>query len=562
MNKIKAYGLSYIENGFSVIPVGRNKRPLIDWKQNQNVRASREQFLEWIIKFPEMQLGIVTGQISNLVVVDIDNYKDGFKLDFELPKTRMVKTGSGGTHYYYRHPKVEVSNAADAEKKWDIRGDGGYVIAPPSFNEKGEYIFLNKEELAELPKEIIELSKTKHKLKTEPIIQRDFGGSIFQQLGSFDCKRGLEMLSGSRHLRGETYSFRNRSGGGYHIDINGEPANCWITPDGYIGSGSKGVNGKGAGPTLTQWLDWFGHDKQTKAAIIKEVFGFKDKPIVFEKSKSKNSYTWGLDCIDEQISTLKKKTLTILLAEENAGKSTFSLFFARENAKRYGHKVVLYSLESTKQELFQSVAFSYADISRIDERDETYLENPKYQEKIKELENQKDITIIGRTASSTMDMEEIESVLAQQGEVDLLIIDNLTCINKSSKEYNENIAVEKIIKQLIGLSEKLDCPIVLVHHYNKRPKGTSALFRSVSEASGSGAIKNLAHKIIQVARNRITDRDEKITEEEQAEFYIREGKVRNRAGDNELTVYYKNGTFSQRFREEEEITDVDFFDSI
>jgi len=555
LNKIQLFATSYIKKGFSVIPIGINKRPLIpSWKKYQETRATEAELLGWLKQYPEMQLGIITGKISGLVVVDVDDYKDGFGMKIKLAETRMVKTGSGGTHYYYKYPKEGISNSADAVEKWDVRGEGGYVVAPPSRNEKGDYAFLNKLEMAELPKEILELAKKKKQAEIKPIVQKDFGGSIFDQLSSFDCRTRLDMLSGKPCVNGEIYSFRNRAGGGYLIDIGGEPANCWITPDGMIGSGSKGASGKTGSPTLNQWLGWFGHSKQEKAKIIKEVFGFSDKPFVFEKSESVNSYTWGLDCIDEQISTLKKKTLTILLADENAGKSTFSFFFARQNAKKYGHKVVYFSLESTKEELFQMVAFNYAGTSRIDERDEKYLEDKKYLKKIEELENQRGVEIIGRTAAKITGVDEIESTLAKITDVDLLILDNLTCIKLEDGRYNENIAIAEIIQRLIGLSQKLNIPIVLVHHYNKKKTNSPEIFRGIHEANGSGAIKNLAHKVIQVARKRGSD----LSKDEQAEFHIKEGKVRTRAGDNEFMVYYQNGTFYEKYQSNE-IVEMSFY---
>lgn len=546
-NIIRQFGKAYIERGFSIIPLRKNKRPYVKWEDYQTRRATAEELEGWISQYPDMQLGIVTGKLSGIVVVDTDDYKDGFLMDIELPKTTTVQTGSGGKHLYYRYPKdVEVRNAADALHKWDIRAEGGYVVAPPSFNEKGQYVFLGKTTMAELPQSIVELARQKNeakKAKQHTPAVRDFGGTIFDQLAAYDCRMGLEMLSGNSCVNGEVYSFTNRSGGGYHIQINGNDANCWIDERGMIGSGTAGRNGRNASPTLGQWLQWYGHDNAQIAKIIKDVFGFKDMPLKFEKSKSKNSYTWGLDGIDEMISPLKKQTLTILCADENAGKSTFSHFFARQNAKKYGHKVVLYSLESTVEELHQSIAFSYAEVTRIQERDESYLSNPRYCKKIEELQDEKDITIIGRTAGKMTDMAEIEATLARHGEVDLLILDNLTCIELSNGKYNENEAIKEIIMRLIDLSRKLDCPIVLVHHFRKRAYGKrSELYRGIHELSGSRVIKDLAHKVIQVARKR----GEEVTSEiDRAEFYIREEKVRNRGGDNEFMVYFRHGEFQE-----------------
>ncbi len=85
-------------------------------------------------------IGIATGIISNLVVLDVDPKNGG---DLSLKKlcdeigefeTYTVRTGSGGLHFYFRYPATgEIRNSVkQLGPGLDIRGIGGYVIAPPS----------------------------------------------------------------------------------------------------------------------------------------------------------------------------------------------------------------------------------------------------------------------------------------------------------------------------------------------------------------------------------------------------------------------------------------------
>jgi Bifunctional DNA primase/polymerase, N-terminal/Primase C terminal 1 (PriCT-1) len=84
-------------------------------------------------------LGMPTGVSTGLVVVDIDG-DTGFEslraLEFRhgsLPATASVVTPRGGSHLYFKHPGVEVRcSAGSVGQSIDIRGDGGYVIIPPS----------------------------------------------------------------------------------------------------------------------------------------------------------------------------------------------------------------------------------------------------------------------------------------------------------------------------------------------------------------------------------------------------------------------------------------------
>jgi hypothetical protein len=62
----------YLDNKMSCFPVGKDKKPLIQWKEYQERRATEEEVDKWIETFPEMQIGIVTGKISGIIVVDIE----------------------------------------------------------------------------------------------------------------------------------------------------------------------------------------------------------------------------------------------------------------------------------------------------------------------------------------------------------------------------------------------------------------------------------------------------------------------------------------------------------
>jgi hypothetical protein len=126
---------SYIEHGFSVIPVGADKKPLIKWEQYQNRIATPEEVERWS-KFKNPNVAIVTGHLSGIVVVDVEA---GGSIDGYTP-TVIAKTGGGGWHFYYKHPGYEFKNSARKLRELtDIRGDGGYVVAPPSLHKSGKH---------------------------------------------------------------------------------------------------------------------------------------------------------------------------------------------------------------------------------------------------------------------------------------------------------------------------------------------------------------------------------------------------------------------------------------
>ncbi|MCG6533892.1 MAG: bifunctional DNA primase/polymerase, partial [Syntrophales bacterium LBB04] len=65
--------LKYQEKGLPVIPLKPwDKKPYIAWKQYQERCATPEEIKTWWQKWPDAMIGIVTGKVSNLLVIDCD----------------------------------------------------------------------------------------------------------------------------------------------------------------------------------------------------------------------------------------------------------------------------------------------------------------------------------------------------------------------------------------------------------------------------------------------------------------------------------------------------------
>lgn len=136
---------AYAARGWSVIPMqARGKRPLVVWREFQQRIADAEEIDRWFRHWPEANLGLVTGRISGLVVVDVDAAHGGpdsvaalEALHGPLPPTVEAATGGGGRHLYYAHPGMAVANRVGLRPGIDLRGDGGCVVAPPSVHPSG-----------------------------------------------------------------------------------------------------------------------------------------------------------------------------------------------------------------------------------------------------------------------------------------------------------------------------------------------------------------------------------------------------------------------------------------
>jgi putative DNA primase/helicase len=144
INPFLGSALEYAKNGWPVLPLAiKGKIPLIKGgKGSKDATTDLQQIEGWWSKTPNANVGIATGLQSGIFVLDVDIGKDGEEslqnLQEQygaLPVTHKVKTGTGGWHYYFYYPPNGIKNSASKlGSGLDIRGDGGYVVAPPSIH--------------------------------------------------------------------------------------------------------------------------------------------------------------------------------------------------------------------------------------------------------------------------------------------------------------------------------------------------------------------------------------------------------------------------------------------
>jgi len=147
-----------VDQGFSVFAIKpRDKVPAVDsWKEFQERKPTDGELHTWFDR-GDKNIGIVCGKISrNLVVVDFDDpamlsflfegEPDKF-IEKAKEKTLVVKTRKGW-HVYFRVPEKLLQSGRFNNLKIDIKGEGGYVVAPPSIHREGaRYEFLNDKDV-------------------------------------------------------------------------------------------------------------------------------------------------------------------------------------------------------------------------------------------------------------------------------------------------------------------------------------------------------------------------------------------------------------------------------
>lgn len=155
--------LDYLQQGLSVIPLRpRDKKPSISsWAEFQKRRPTESEVAEWF-KDGDKNIGIVCGKVSGgLLVVDFD---DSEAIPYvveslsELQKKTMVVRTGKGYHIYYKCK--ETPNLKLPNLKIDVKGEGGYVVAPPSVHPSGmQYSNVGSDKIKETIPKMVEYLK-------------------------------------------------------------------------------------------------------------------------------------------------------------------------------------------------------------------------------------------------------------------------------------------------------------------------------------------------------------------------------------------------------------------
>lgn len=189
------YAKFYTDNGWKIFPIkSRDKLPLFPaaHQKDDPLRstckgecgklghglndATKEinLFNGWLEMYPDMNIGLVAGKESGFFVIDIDAGHGGMESLQEieskygaLPATPRAKTGGGGVHILFKYPSgVDVRNVQTSGKIGkgiDVRGQGGYIVAPPSVHPSGVQYAWDKDfapsktPLADAPKWLLDL---------------------------------------------------------------------------------------------------------------------------------------------------------------------------------------------------------------------------------------------------------------------------------------------------------------------------------------------------------------------------------------------------------------------
>ena len=223
---MKAAALKLALGGLPVFPCSPiTKRPLTN-HGFKDATTDQVTIAKWWEDQPDAMVGVPTGKASGFWVLDVDDPELFWdKCPFVLPTTRQIKTGRG-FHFYWRFGDVDVRNSQKTGNKgqlvWpfpdlpgvDVRGEGGYVIVPPSRHPSGaRYEIVNDADIVEAPAELLRIvTKQQHGMEeAAPLLPVELKSSLWE---ARDTNYGLSALAG------ETASIRSAPNGTQEFTLN------------------------------------------------------------------------------------------------------------------------------------------------------------------------------------------------------------------------------------------------------------------------------------------------------------------------------------------------------
>jgi len=164
----------YYSKGYSFFNTGSNeKKVLTRWTDYQTEKPSLTKIKEWIDS-PIQNWAIVCGEISNIIVFDVDTKNGADPTPFQNLGMYEICTPSGGYHFYCKyHPLLESTKHKRQDndtilKSVDVQSNGSIVFAPPTKFPNGEYTIVNDVPVGDIPEDLLKqvIEALKPKLET------------------------------------------------------------------------------------------------------------------------------------------------------------------------------------------------------------------------------------------------------------------------------------------------------------------------------------------------------------------------------------------------------------
>ncbi len=474
------FALNYLKLGFSVIPLRpKGKEPLIPWAEFQKRRAVEEEVRGWFAKTTDANIGIVTGSISGVAVVDLDG-PEGLKsaLELNLHSTVISNTGNG-KHLWFKSPTWNVQNAVRKYPGIDIRGDGGFIVVPPSIHENGRRYrfvrpFTNTTDLTEFPTQVLNASakETPANKKEESWIANALGG---MKNGNIDDT----LFTIASRLRADNWSANDAL-----VLLRPHAERVGATP-GHLEEKIENV-----------WGRYLPNDRKSTfnkqpAKVFVPLSGGDatepDSESVQDFMAEEEPVSWLVQGL------IATKSLGFVVGLPETNKTWIMLDLAIE-AARGGKWLGQFPLRPTKVWVVDQERFRGETKRRFKALLAAKSLNPK------DLGN---LRVNSGNTTFKLDLDNSFTAFRKRLEEfkpDLVIVDSLATFH--TKEENNRMEIQKVLERIKSLRNEFNCTFLFIHHENKlsfqsKEEGKEP---SLAEMAGNIAIPAAAETVLTVRK--------------------------------------------------------------
>lgn len=491
------WAMAYRRKGWNVIPLfeytkvpskveiwnGDDFGWLPGWKDLQTRLGTDKEFNHWFKEQKPTGIGVITGKLSNIFVVDEDSYKaDGMK--FLLQSAMKTKTARGGAHHFFKYVNGIKTSGWKKGINIEIKSDGGFVVLPPTqvyIDDKktiGKYQWEKMCKIENLPS-----------LKESDLRIYREGTGEWTPAGFKDL---MNVSSGDRHNSLRTVALKA---------FNRFKQSEWDTAVQFIRTTALSYDPPMAHYEVEKIIsDTMNRIRASSVKEIEsEVKNFTPRTITQvaverkeEKALEKEAPKTGYPELDRIITGFVPGHLYTVTGNTNVGKSSIACNFA-ERIRNQGRKTLYFALEpeNTVVDYLASVRTGKM-FAELTEEDIDYDDG--------------NISIYGKQEISTLD-DLVNAVSNSTIRYDLIIVDHIGYFIQDKQNYIQEQSWA--IKRLVSLAKKKHTAILIIAHLRKRASGDKKDYiPTADDISGSGAFKQDSTDVMIIVRpNESTDPD-------------------------------------------------------
>jgi replicative DNA helicase len=451
------------------------KRAMILWTEFQTRHPTVAEVADWFTKWPDANIGIVTGNISNLVVFDLDSENAVQYAENEggFPVTVKAKTGKG-YHIYAQHPGFAVKNDVEKKLDIDIRGDGGYAAAPPSVHGSGrQYEWEDGLSIVEIDPApcdswmidyLKEVSRSSSKPAKEKTPNLSNNPDMAKKSGNSDSYVDILKYGAREGMRNHTATKLI----GHLIAKGNDEAVVWEL--------IKQWNAEKNNPSLDEFelrktfdsiakLESQNQDQQEKIDVAD--FFDTTKRIIAEHDESFIKIPFAADNLSNLETYMNGGLIGgrfYLLGGIPSASKTMLANNIADNICLNGNPVLFFSYDDGKAELrYRTFArFSKNDIEDFNQNrlDKSLIKN------ICAIRSLQKIRKLKGVIESTINVEKwddlIEQAIKLKGKPPVIMVDYLRKLRTESGASDERLRVDGILSNLTGLAKKYNIPVLAI----------------------------------------------------------------------------------------------------